>query len=214
MRSIGERQATCADDLDVLKITLRPAPIANGDIDEGGRTFLPRAFQVACHAYLPARAADERCFYEVVREHVTTKGPSAAQLGQATRLSERCNSDDCIVAPVIPFVAGPRRDTPRDERAVDASRELLQARKETCAADEQRDGLQDAELRVRLHSPHQLDERLGSHQAVGIEHDHVVVAPAPALDELFDVPGFASGVVPASAIPYRHDVAQVASQAI
>src|SRR5690606_15431905 len=105
------------------------------------------------------------------------------------------------------FVAGPRGDAAGDQRTVDPTCELLQTREQARASDEQRNRLQDAQFRIALHAPYELEHRLRGHQTVRVQHDHVVVAAAPTLDELLDVAGFAPRVVPPPPIPHGHDVA-------
>ena len=90
---------------------------------------------------------------------------------------------------------------PRDEdRAVDAAGELLDAGERGGAADELRRGLQDAERLVRLHAAGELDDAVGLHQAVGVEHQHVGIGAAPALDPVGDIAGLAPLVAPAVAV--------------
>ena len=55
------------------------------------------------------------------------------------------------------------------------------------------------------------DQRLRRHQAVGVEDDEMVVTAAPLLDEILDVAGLLGGVLPAAAIPDRHDALQRAA---
>ena len=83
MRAARERQAVGADDLRVLQIALRPAPVAHRDVDERRRAFFPRAVEIRRHAHFPAGAAHQRGFDEVVRQHVTAEGLASRQLRQA-----------------------------------------------------------------------------------------------------------------------------------
>ena len=61
--------------------------------------------------------------------------------------------------------------------------------------------MQEAEARFGIHACDHFGEGGGFHQAVGIEHDHVGVAAAPAAHEVFDVAGFAADVLRAAAVP-------------
>src|SRR5690606_35863396 len=119
------------------------------------------------------------------------------KLRQTARLRERGDANDCIVAPIVAFAPGPRSHAACDERAIDTSGKLLQAREQARAPNEERNGLEDAESRLRLHASDELDHRFRGHQAVRVQDDHVVVTTAPALHELLDVAGLAPGVVPA-----------------
>ena len=121
-----EAQARAADDFHVLQIALRPAAVANGDVDQRGRGFFPGAAAVGGHAHLPAAAAHEGGFDEIMGQHETAEGLAALELGQAAILRERGNANDGVVPPVIAAVAGPGGQPARNDRPVDAGRELLQ----------------------------------------------------------------------------------------
>ena len=103
------------DDLRVLQIALRPASVADRDVDERRRALFPRAVEIRRHAHFPAGAAHERGFDEVVRQHVTAERPAPGQLRQAAGLRERGDADDRVVTPVVAFVAATTR--PRRARS-------------------------------------------------------------------------------------------------
>ena len=205
MHAAGEGQARGADDFHVLQIALCPAAVANGDVDQRRRRLFPGTDAVGGHAHLPSGAPHERRLDEVVREHVAAERLAALELGQAAALRKCRDANDGVVAPVIAAVAGPGRQTSRDDRAVDAGGELLQPAEKGVRTDEPRRRLQDPQLRVRVHHLHQSQQRRCVDQAVGVEHDHVVVAPAPARDEFLDIARLAGDVAPAPPIPHGHD---------
>ena len=66
-----------------------------------------------------------------------------------------------------------------------------------------RQRLDDAGARVLLHQPHQIDQRVAAHRAVGVEHDHVAVVAAPAAAEVGHVAGLALGAALAPAVEQR-----------
>ena len=53
---------------------------------------------------------------------------------------------------------------------------------------------------MRFHSGHQPDDGVASHQAVGIQYDHVVISRAEPLDPVFDIAGFSCGIFQAMTI--------------
>src|ERR1700735_121440 len=140
MHPAREIQPRSADDLQVLKVALRPSAIADGDVDERGRSLLPRAAAIGRHAHLPSPAAYQRSLDEIMREHVPAERLAALELGKSAALGEGLHADDGIVSPVIAAVAGPRREAARDHRTVRAGGELLQPGEERARPDEARGG--------------------------------------------------------------------------
>ena len=128
------------------------------------------------------------------------EGRLARELGQAAAFGEGLGPHDGVVAPVVAGVAEPGAQAAGQHRAVDAAGELLHAAERRDAADELRRGLQDAELVVALHAQRQLDDAVGLHQAVGVEHEHEGVGRTPALDPVVDVAGLAAQVAAAVAV--------------
>ena len=108
---------------------------------------------------------------------------------------EGARADDGVVAPVVAVPARPGRQTGGDHRAVDMGRELLGAREQGVAVDDQRQGLDDAGVGIGLHGGGESDDAGAGHQAVGVEHEHVVVGAAPAGHEIGDVAGLALEVL-------------------
>ena len=101
------RKPGAADDFHVLQVALRPAAVANGDVDQRGRRFFPGAAAVGGHAHLPAAAAHQRGFDEIMRQHEAAEGLAALELGQAAILRECGHANDGVVTPIIAAVAGP-----------------------------------------------------------------------------------------------------------
>ena len=182
-------------------------------MSEGG-DLLPGPTAVGGHAHLPSGPAHQCRLDEVVRQHVAAEGLAAVQLGQSAALREGLHPDDGVVAPVIRAVAGPRGQAARDDWSVSAGGELLQPAEQRARADQLRSGLQDAERRVRADHPRQPGQARGIDQAVGVQHDHVIVAAAPAGHEVLQIAGFSCDVAPAPAVPHRHDRGERAAQSV
>ena len=108
------------------------------------------------------------------------------------------------MAPVIALGPGPARQPLAQERAIDRRRELLHPAKERVRPDHQRRGLDEPGGRVGGHLVGQREDGPGAHQAVGVEHEHRVMRPAPCLDPVADIAGLAPGIVAATAIPDPH----------
>ena len=195
-------QAFGADDAEVLHIALRPAAFAANEVVQRWRQAFVAATKVGVHAHVPAHAAQECGFDEVVGEDVAADGVAPAQDGQAAAFGEGVDADDGVVSPVVAVFALPGGDATGDDGAVEGARELDGARQQGFAADEARHGLQEAEARFGVHACDHFDEGVGVHQAVGVKHDHVGVAAAPAAHEVFDVAGFAPDVLCAAAVPH------------
>ncbi len=132
------------------------------------------------------------------------EGFASRQVGQAARLGERLDPDGGVVAPVVAVRPLPRRNAARRHGAVERARELLCPRPEGLAPGKHRHGLEQAQVGLSLHPIGKRDQRLRAHHAVGVEHDHRVVAPAPGLDEITQVSGLAPGILRAAPVPDDH----------
>src|SRR5712672_2957166 len=98
MQAAGEAQTRRADDLRVLQVALRPAAIANGDIDQRRRRLFPGTAAVGRHPHLPSTAAYQRRFDEIVGENMAAEGLAALERRQAAVVRERLDANDGIVA--------------------------------------------------------------------------------------------------------------------
>ena len=137
---------------------------------------------------------------------LATKGTRTAHGGQARGFSEGTNTNDGIVSPVIAVVTLPGTQTAGKNRAVDCVGELLQAGIEGFTSNQSRQGLQYAELSVCIHLSDQRSQRISCNQAVGVQHDHIIVAIAPVVNEVSDVAGFTCAVLVAATVPDRHGI--------
>src|ERR1700688_162951 len=80
------------------------------------------------------------------------------------------------------------------ERAVNAGGELLKPRKQRMPPDQRGWNLDQRCARIGVHQAKKPDERFARHQAVCIEHHHVVVSRTPIFAELTDVAALAAVV--------------------
>jgi len=92
------------------------------------------------------------------------------------------------------------RSSPSDDGSIDAGGELLQAPKKvvapiSCGRSAVSQG------RIGLHIPYQPLQSRRIDQAVGVEHDHMIIAAAPARHEVLEVARFARDVLPAPPVP-------------
>ena len=175
----------------VLQVALAPAPVARRDVDERGRALLVAAREVVQHVDRVAGAPHQRRLDEIVAEHVAAERRPAGKVGQPATGREGARADDGVVAPIVAVPARPHREAGRDHRAIDLGGELLRARKQRVAVDDQRQRLDDAGVGVLLHGEGKARDAFAGHQAVGVEHQHVIVGAAPARDEIGDVAGLA-----------------------
>ena len=130
----------------------------------------------------------------------------ARHFWQAGCFSEGGNPYDRIMTPKIPFILGPPRHAAAEDGAVERGGELLATRQQGAPAHELRNGLDQGGVRRALHLLNKMHNRVALHVAVGIEHDHVVVPPAPAHDEVANIAGLAMMIDRAAAIADRHIV--------
>jgi len=179
----------------MLQIALAPAPVAHREIDEGGRAFLIAARKVGEHIDRPAAAPDEGRLDEVVAENMPAERRLAGQGRHAGMARKGAHADDGVVPPVIAVLAAPGRKAGGHDRAVEAGSELLQPREQGVAVQDQGEGLDDAGARIGLHGARQAKDTLARHEAIGVEHDHMLIGAAPARDEIGDIAGLAPGIL-------------------
>ena len=92
--------------------------------------------------------------------------------------------------------------------------ELLQPREQRVAVDDERQRLDDAAVGIGLHRGGQAHDARAGHQAVGVEHEHVLVGAAPAGDEILDIAGLAADVALAVAVEDAAPEAQALAQGV
>src|SRR3546814_10265759 len=164
------------------------------------RRLLPAAAQVVGHAQFPPRAPQQRRLDEVVAEDLAPERRLARQMRQVAIVDERPDADDRVVAPEVAVAHGEPRKPGGGHRPIDARGELLEAREQRLAARRLRRHLAEADARPLVHAAHEFDQGLTRHHAVGIEHDHVLVAAAPPLEEILDVAALPADVAQPTAV--------------
>ena len=152
------------------------------------------------HAHLVAGAAHERRLDLIVAEHMAAERRLARQDGQIALLGERLDAHDRVVAPERAAIADPPGLAHGVGAHAVAHAELEDARERRLRRHADDERLQDADLRMRLHHAHELDDGGAGHDAVGVERQHQFVVAAPAVAEIAHVAGLVAGVVGAAAI--------------
>ncbi len=193
-------QAAHRQQADVLQVALCPAPIARRIVDDVRRHFFPATAQVGQQPDLQTRAAHESRFDEIVAEDLTAEGSGSRQARQIAKLGECVQAQDRVMTPIVAFAELPERKSAREHRAAQACRELHEACEQSLAARRNRQRLDDAGFRVRIHHPRQCHDSGAAHDAVRVQHDGVVVGSTPLAYEVRDIAGLASDVLLAASI--------------
>ena len=120
-------------------------------------------------------------------EDASSKRLPAGQRGKLTEFGKRFHADHRVVTPIAASAELPEIQTADEKRPIEPHRKLLEARENGNSADQLRRRLQDAEPRIRLHHLGHFHDVRAVHQAVGIQHQHALVAAAPGPHEIADV---------------------------
>ena len=123
-------QAFGADDAEVLHIALRPAAFAANEVVQRWWQAFVAATKVGVHAHVPARAAQQGGFDEVVAHDVAADGVAPAQDGQAAAFGEGMDADDGVMSPVVAVFALPGGNATGDDGSVEGAGELDGARQQ------------------------------------------------------------------------------------
>ncbi|MNO76991.1 hypothetical protein D3C76_680860 [compost metagenome] len=185
---------------EVHQVAVAPAAVALELVEQVRRQFFVAARQVVGDPHAPAGTAHQRGFDEVVGEDGPGERALARQRRQGAVLDERLHADDRVVAPVVRLAQLPEVQAGGEQRAVHTGGELLHARIQGVHAGRLGRGLDDAGVRVGLHQAHQAAQALAAHDAVGVEHDHVLVLAAPATAEVVEVAALALHPAPTAAV--------------
>jgi hypothetical protein len=163
-----ELEAAAGDHPRVLQVALAPAAIPCSKVDERGWALLVGTRQVWDHVDRPPSAPDERGLDEIVAQDVPAERRFALEVRQARMSREGSRSNDRIVAPIIAVASHPGRQARRDHGTVDTRCELLEAREEGVAVDDERQRLDDAGVGVRFHCRDEAHDALARHEAVRV----------------------------------------------
>ncbi len=156
------------------------------------------------HMDRPAPAAQQRRLDHVVTHDVAAEGRPAGQARQAAAFREGLDAHDGVMAPEGRFGAGPPVQAGAGDRAIEARRELLPARERRARIDQRRNGLDKAEAGLAIHQRGEPRHGAAAHQAVGVQHDHIIVAAAEARHPILDIARLAGMVDRPAAIIDRH----------
>ena len=136
-----------------------------------------------------------------MRQDRAPPGGRAGKFRQAAAFGEGAHADHRVVAPEVAVVARPGGDAASDGRAIDPARELDHAGKQGLAAHQHRQGLDQGKRGIGAHPRAHLSHDVAADDAVGVQHHHLVVAPAPPAHEFRDVARLAARVVGPPAVP-------------
>ena len=193
-------QAARPDDFDMLQIALTPAAIAQRVIDHRRGCFFKAAVIIGQQVDAPAGAAHQRRLDEIMTQHQTAEGWPTGQMGQAGMPGKRAQANDGVVAPVVAVAEIPPGQARCQHRPVTGTGELMGTREQRIAIHQPWNGLDDAGVRIGLHEAREAHHRVTAHHAVGIEHQHLLIVPAPAATEFGEIASLARGVLVAAAI--------------
>ena len=160
--------AGLGDEACVLQVALAPAAVALQLVEQVRRVLLPAAAQLRRDPHLVAGARHHRRLDEIVREDFAGEAAAPRQPGERAVLHEGLDAQDGVVTPVVRVAELPEGHAEAEQATGDAVRELLRARVQRAVAAGLRQRLHDAGARVCLHQPHERDERVAVHGAVGV----------------------------------------------
>ena len=109
------------------------------------------------------------------------------EFGQPRILRKGADANDGVVAPVIALGAVPPRDPRGQQRAIQPSCELLPARKQRFRVDDDRQRLNQRDLRMRLHGGSEANDAIAGHQTVGVQDQHALIVGAEPPDPVLDI---------------------------
>ena len=182
------------EEAEILHIALAPAQIALDEVRQAGRVLLPALELIGDDAHLVARRAHQRGLHLVMAQHMAAEGRPAGQQRKAAMGDEGLQPDDGVMAPIGPARSLPPGDPDGMGAHAMAHAELEDPREGALRRLAGNQRLEDAEPRIGLHDPHQAQHRRGGHQAVGIEHDHMVVVAVGPLGELAQIACLEAGI--------------------
>ncbi len=194
-------QAGLGDQPRILQVALAPAAVALQFGQQVRRLLFPAAGQIGHQPHLPAGAAHQRGFDEVVREDLAGQPAAAGDGRQPAVRHERRDADDRVVAPVVRFAELPELHAGAEQTSGDAAGELLRAGIAACR--HRRPPAPTAPMpafgcaSIKRTSPSSASP---AHHAVGVQHHHVAVFAAPAAAEIGDVAGLALAAAQAPAV--------------
>src|SRR5271165_2173077 len=103
----------------MLQIALAPSPVASGEVDQRGRTFLEGPSEIRQHIDGVSGAADQRRLDEVVAEDVSAERGLAREVRQSAMIGEGARADDGVVTPIVAVAPHPGAEARGDDGAGD-----------------------------------------------------------------------------------------------
>ncbi len=200
LQAAERAQARRIQQAEILHVALGPAQLALHEVKHARRIDLIAAVFHGQHAHFVAGAAHVHGLDLIMAHDHATERRLARQGRQMTVVDERRQADDGVVPPIRPLVALPPGRAGGERAHAVAHAELEHAGKRRCRRQTDHQGLQYAELRVALHQAHEAQDGVARHQRVGIEHDHMVEAMAPALAEIADIAALLADIVMTAAV--------------
>ena len=133
-------------------------------------------------------------------QNVAGEGTASGQGGKLTVPDEGIHAYDGVVSPVLGVAEQPEVQARGEHGAVEMVCELLHAGHEAVHVHGERRRLDHAHFGMQFHGLHHAHHGAAAHDAVGVEHDHVLVLRAPAAAEVGHVAALALGVVAAATV--------------
>ena len=199
----------------MLQIALAPAPVAQDVIYQGGWCLLKRSPQTRQKPHPPPGTAQQAGLDKIMaHDHLVTAPKARAQRRQPGAGGKGLDPHNGIVAPVVALKPGPAGQTFGQSQAVYAIGKLLHATKNGLRPDELRKALDQTGAGIARQRIRQTGNSPPGHQTVGIQHQHGLVARAPAAQPIADIAHLAAGVQSAAAIIERHASRQGGAQGL
>src|SRR5262245_48066726 len=190
MQAAYPAQTACRDEPAMLQVALAPTTFPYRPMDDRRPYLFIRLLDLRHQAQAPASAEQQRGLHEIVAEQVSTKGWSSGQVREAGVAAKGANANNGIVAPVAARSAVPECGSRSHRGAppiVNAIGKLLVPTEQAVAIDQDRWRLDERNIGIALEGGCKPDQGLPAHQAVGVEHDHIVIGGSPAPTPFGDV---------------------------
>ena len=186
--AMGKPQSPAAEQQpQVLHVALDPALIAGQLVHQRRRRLLPAVAQPRFQPDLVAGPAQIGGFDEVMAHDRAAEQSPTGQFAQTTVGHEGLDPQDGVVAPEGSLAQLERGQAGGKQRPVQLAGELLDPREQRAAVEQLGTGLQNPHLPVALHQLDHGYQRFAAHEAVSVQHYHVVVAAPPTAQEVAHV---------------------------
>ena len=133
-------------------------------------------------------------------EDMPAERRTTRQNGQFTLLDKWLDADNGVVAPERPAIPHPPALSHGVTAHAMAHAKLENTRKGGLGWHTDHKALENTELGIALHHPHELHNRIAGHEAVGIKRQHQFVVVAPTVTKRADIAGLEARVIRAAAV--------------